>query len=333
MPLSGTIFDIKKYAIHDGPGIRTTVFFQGCPLTCWWCHNPESQSHRPVLFYRNSRCMLCGACVAVCPQHGIKLFPSTNGMDAGSENPGEGEDGKGRAITDRSICSRCGQCAAACYYGAREISGREMTPAEVMAEIERDLPFYDQSGGGVTFSGGEPLLQPAFLAALLGACKQMGIHTVVDTCGYAAWDVIEPLVGEVDLFLYDLKLMDDIRHMKYTGVSNRRVLSNLQRLSENAAQIEIRIPLIPGINDDAENLTQTAAFIAGLPDIAAIELIAYHHTAAAKYESLDLPYKLPEVAPPSIDDMEGAASFFDDIDVVVKISNSRPTASHYRSIP
>jgi len=301
MSLTGMIFDIKKYAIHDGPGIRTTVFFQGCPLSCWWCHNPESQSRRPMLLYRANRCVLCGTCVEICPQNGISI----NGV----------------ATTDRAKCDVCGECAQVCYYGAREVSGREMSVAEVLAEIERDVPFYDQSGGGVTFSGGEPLLQRRFLAELLRECKGREIHTVVDTSGLAAWDVIYDIRDDVGLFLYDLKLMDNERHKQTTGVSNELILSNLKRLAESGSQIFVRIPLIPGINDDAENLAQSAAFIAALPNITGVELMGYHEIAAAKYEALGMDYPLPGTSPPDEAAMLAAARFFDNQGLNVKISN------------
>lgn len=300
MPFIGTIFDIKKYAIHDGPGIRTTVFLQGCPLSCWWCHNPESQPRHPVLLYRANRCVLCGTCVQVCPQNGISIG--------------------GVASTDRSRCDVCGECAEICYHGAREVSGREMTVAEVLAEIKRDVPFYDHSGGGVTFSGGEPLLQRSFLAALLRESKACEIHTVVDTSGLAAWDVIESIRNDVDLFLYDLKMMDDRRHKQYTGVSNELILSNLRRLAECGSQIEIRIPLIPGINDDKENLRKSAAFISGLPNITGIELMGYHDIAAAKYEALGKVYPLLDTAPPTETDMQEAARYFENEGLSIKIS-------------
>jgi pyruvate formate lyase activating enzyme len=300
--ITGTIFDIKKYAIHDGPGIRTTVFFQGCPLSCWWCHNPESQSRRPVLLYRPNRCVLCGTCVDECPQNGIAIRP----------HPNPTPNGRGAfATTNPAKCDVCGKCADACYYGAREISGKEMSVTEVLAEIERDVPFFDQSGGGVTFSGGEPLLQRQFLATLLKECKKREIHTVVDTSGFAAWEVIEGIRNDVDLFLYDLKLMDDERHKKYTGVSNKLVLRNLKHLAKSDTQTMVRIPLIPGVNNDEDNLRQSAAFITGLPNSPSVELVGYHDTATAKYESINKTYQFPHTAPPSEDDMLQAAGVFE----------------------
>jgi pyruvate formate lyase activating enzyme len=224
---SGLIFDIKKYSIHDGPGIRTTLFLKGCPLACAWCHNPESQSSKPEMIFREQRCIRCGVCLTACPRRAI----TWNG------------DGP---LTDWAACQPCDACVTACYAEARERIGREMTVAQALAEIERDRAFYDESGGGVTFSGGEPLMQSDFLAALLHACKAQDLHTAVDTCGFAAWETLDKVRGEVDLFLYDLKLMDDARHRAFTGVSNAPILANLQALSRLGHNLLIRIPLVPG---------------------------------------------------------------------------------------
>ncbi|MFN2236766.1 MAG: glycyl-radical enzyme activating protein [Anaerolineales bacterium] len=303
--LTGTIFDIKKYAIHDGPGIRTTVFFQGCPLSCWWCHNPESQSRSPVLLYRANRCVFCATCVEICPQNGIEIMLSLDGKIA---------------TTDRTKCDVCGECAEACYYGAREVSGREMTVEDVLAEIERDVPFYDQSGGGVTFSGGEPLLQRSFLFELLRECKLREINTVVDTSGFAAWDTLDRIRTYVDLFLYDIKMIDNERHKIYTGVSNQLILQNLKRLAWSGAHIQIRMPLIPEINDDVDNLKGMAVFLAELPNISSVELMAYHQIAEAKYQALGMEYHLKETSPPSKTAMLAAAQYFVDAGLKVKIS-------------
>ena len=276
----GIVFDIKKFSIHDGPGIRTTVFFKGCPLNCWWCHNPESQAAEPELMVRPGRCIRCGACVDACPQRAISC-----------------QDGA--VSTDLLRCTRCGTCVEACTAEAREIVGREMSVDQVMAEIERDVPFYDESGGGVTFSGGEPLAQPDFLLALLRACREKEIHTALDTCGFAPWEVLDGVREHVDLFLYDLKVMDDARHRTMTGVSNARILENLRALSQAGHEIVLRVPIIPGVNDDQEDVRQIGQFAASLPDLRRVDLLPYHQTAAQKYERLHKAYRLPETCPPS----------------------------------
>ncbi|HLO32344.1 MAG TPA: glycyl-radical enzyme activating protein [Anaerolineales bacterium] len=297
---TGRIFDIKKYAIHDGPGIRTTVFFQGCPLSCWWCHNPESQPRMSALIYRANRCIVCGECAAVCPHNAIHI--------------------NDRAVTDRSKCDVCGTCAETCYQRAREVSGREVTVGEVMAEIERDVPFYDQSGGGVTFSGGEPLIQRSFLFALLRLCREREIHTVVDTSGYTTWKALESICQLVDLFLYDLKLMDEKRHLQYTGVSNRPILNNLKLLAEHGHSIHVRIPLVPGVNDDDENLRRSGELLGSLPNLSGVELMGYHDIAAAKYEALGLAYRLSETKPPSAERVQRAVTLLEEYGLKVKPS-------------
>lgn len=285
--LTGTIFDIKRYALHDGPGIRTTVFLKGCPLACWWCHNPESQAPETELLVRANRCTRCGACAEICPQDAIHLEATTS-------------------MTDRARCERCGRCVEICFSGARDLVGREISLAELLREVERDTPFHDASGGGVTFSGGEPLLQAEFLAAALSACRERDIHTVVDTCGYAPWEAFEGLRRDVQLFLYDLKLLDDDRHVRYTGVSNALILRNLRILSERGARIIVRVPLIPGVNDDVESLQQLGAFMASLPQRHPVELLGYHDIAGAKYAALGREYSLANVPVPAPEALERA---------------------------
>jgi len=281
---SGILFDFKKFSLHDGPGIRTTVFLKGCPLRCAWCHNPESISPAVELHYWPERCILCGECVEACPEKALSLTDHT-------------------LLKDRARCARCGRCAAACPAEAWQQIGREMSLAEVMAEIEKDLPFYDESGGGVTFSGGEPLLQPDFLAEALRACKAIGLHTAVDTSGHTGWKNLARVLPDADLFLYDLKLIDGARHRQFTGVPNDMILKNLRDLAAAGSQIIIRIPIIPGITDDRANLEGTARFLRELDSIHRVDLLPYHRIAAGKYARMGLSYSLPDTAPPSAERM------------------------------
>ncbi len=291
MSQTGTVFDIKRFAIHDGPGIRTTVFLKGCPLSCPWCHNPESQSVAPELFLRPARCIQCGSCVSVCPHDAVVLE-------------------KGATVTFRERCELCGACAEACHAEARLIIGREMGVAEVVSEVERDVPFYEQSGGGVTFSGGEPLFQPKFLVAALRACKNRGLHTAVDTCGLADWDTVEGVRSYVDLFLYDLRLMDDGEHERLTGESNATILRNLTLLSEKGERITLRVPVIPGVNDDDANLQELAEFAEKLPNLDEVEILAYHRIGVEKYGRLGREYGLGEIEPPREKQLRNVAQIF-----------------------
>jgi pyruvate formate lyase activating enzyme len=278
--ITGIIFDIKKFSIHDGPGIRTTIFLKGCPLGCWWCHNPEGQAQQPELILRPKRCIGCSACLEVCERDAIVL--------------------EGDVIsTQRERCKACGACVEVCYTEARQLVGRRMTVDQVMDEIQRDVAFYDQSSGGVTFSGGEPLAQPEFLHALLRACKARGLHTTLDTCGFATWDVLDGVREDVDLFLYDLKLADDARHRTFTGVSNEPILANLHSLSRRGHHIVLRVPIIPGINDDEENLQQIAMLAAALPSLERVELLPYHGMGRDKYRRLGKVWRMAEVDPPT----------------------------------
>jgi pyruvate formate lyase activating enzyme len=236
------------------------------------------------MFYRQNRCLRCGACLVAC-EHGAI---SRNGD---------------KILTDDTRCSRCGTCVEVCYAEAREIVGREMTVPQVMAEIERDVTFYDESGGGVTISGGEPLMQPEFLLALLQACERAEFHTALDTCGLAPWRTLDTVREYVDLFLYDLKLLDDVQHRRFTGMSNETILANLRALSREGHTIILRIPIIPGINDNEPTLNQIAEFAATLPHLAGVNLLPYHPTASDKYDRLGRVYELPDAHPPSTKDM------------------------------
>jgi pyruvate formate lyase activating enzyme len=278
---TGIVFDTKRFSIHDGPGIRTTIFLKGCPLHCLWCHNPESQSPHPDVMLRPSRCIACHACLDECLQGAISI----NSSDA--------------INTDLNLCVRCGACTEVCYAEAREMIGKEMTVAQVMAEFERDLSFYDESGGGVTFSGGEPLLQRDFVLALLQECKRKEIRTAVDTSGAVSWQNLDRVRPFTDLFLYDLKHMDEAAHKKLTGVSNQRILDNLRQLSAHGHNIILRFAIIPGCNDSDDNIRRTGEFAAGLPQRHPIAILPYHATATDKYQRLNRPYQLPDIQPPS----------------------------------
>jgi len=241
---SGIIFDIKKYAVHDGPGIRTTVFFKGCPMQCWWCHNPESRASDPQIIQ--------------------KIIERANGSSS---------------VEEAKI-------------------GRKVPVQEVMAEILKDRIFYDESGGGVTFSGGEPLLQADFLSESLDFCHEEGIHAAVDTCGYAEKKVFSKIIDKTDLFLYDLKLMDDALHKKYTGVSNQLVLENLRMISEAGKPVQVRVPIIPGITDTKENLSDMIKFISEINNIQEVNLLPYHKIGSHKYQRLGMSYKMDGVEKP-----------------------------------
>ncbi|MCX6027918.1 MAG: glycyl-radical enzyme activating protein [Chloroflexi bacterium] len=295
---SGVVFDIRKYSIHDGPGIRTAVFLKGCPLACWWCHNPESQSPEPEMIVRASRCIRCGACVAACPEDAITWPEKRPRMNADERGLiVSGDAGNDAPVTDWDRCERCGICADACFADARERIGREMTVDAVMAEVVRDVAFYDESGGGMTLSGGEPLAQWEFTLALLRACKARGIHTTLDTCGFASWSVLDQVRPYVDLFLYDLKLLDDVRHREVTGAPVGPILANLRALSERGHAIRLRVPVIPGINDDDDSIRHIAAFAASLPRLDGIDLLPYHAIAADKYARMNRPYRLADARP------------------------------------
>lgn len=277
---TGRIFDIMKYSIHDGPGIRTTVFFKGCPLRCWWCHNPESQSTAPELMLWPDRCIACGECLQVCAHGAVSQVG-------------------GAIVTNPDRCQDCLTCVGVCYSGARSAAGRTASVDEVMAEVAKDAIFYDESGGGVTFSGGEPLMQPDFLAALLERCKAREYRTAVETSGYGKLNDLLRVSDLVDLFLYDVKLMDEAAHRTYTGVSNRFILGNLRELSRQHANIHVRIPVIPGVNDSPANLAATGRFVADLPGVREIHLLPYHTAGAQKYRRLARTYELPDTQPPN----------------------------------
>lgn len=277
----GVIFNIQPYSIHDGPGIRTTVFLKGCPLRCVWCQNPESQAWLPQIFFDIEKCRGCGKCVQSCPEGAIEIY-------------------EGRSRTNRKICKGTGKCAQVCPNEARNLMGRSVTAGEVFGEIAGDKIFYEGSGGGVTLGGGEPLASPEFTVSLLRLCKNAGIHTALDTCGYAKWETITRVLSYVDMVLYDLKHMDPVAHKECTGVSNDLILDNARRIHhELSVPILVRVPVIPGYNDSFENIQATARFVAmELGTSTNVHLLPYHRLGEVKYTRLEKPGNPISIEPP-----------------------------------
>jgi len=283
---SGLVTNIQRFSIHDGPGIRTTVFLKGCNLRCFWCHNPETLALRPELQFYPDRCIGCGACLEAWP-HGAHVL-----LD-------------GQRAFRRDLCQGCGTCAETCYAQALVLVGKRMTVDEVLAEVLRDLPFYETSGGGVTLSGGEPLLQPQFTRALLQACKAAGVHTTVQTCAATSWAHLRSILAWVDLFLIDIKVLDPVAHRQCTGQSNRRILENIRRLAETSTPLVFRIPVIPGVNDRPETIAEIARFVSTLRTPAlTVELVPFHRLATDKYRSLGWTYQAAELCPLSTEAMD-----------------------------
>lgn len=267
MEPEGMVFDVKRYAIHDGPGIRTTVFLKGCPLRCPWCHNPEGMSPGQQIGWRAERCLGCHACREMCPRGAIGF---TGDM----------------LVIEKSKCDLCGRCVEVCYPEALELVGERVSVAEIIRRIERDTVFYEQSGGGVTFSGGEPLMQPDFLSSVLRECKMRGVHTAIDTSGYADPDVIDLIGDDVDLFLWDVKMVDGAGHERHTGVPNSMILENLRLLAQHGKRIILRVAIIPGITDSEDNISRIGEFAASLGAVESLDLLPYHRAGVAKSRRL-----------------------------------------------
>jgi pyruvate formate lyase activating enzyme len=277
--IQGSIFNLQRFSLQDGPGLRSTVFMKGCPLTCLWCHNPESQARGPEFLRQENRCMHCGLC---------------------SEDDLAGRSA--RMMADHDV--------AACPTGAMQKVGQCVEAAALVKQLLRDRVFFDESGGGVTFSGGEPLMQPSFLNESLARLRAEGVHTALDTCGFAPWSTLRDAAGLASLVLYDLKLMDDARHREATGQSNQAILENLRALCGVHHEIWIRVPVIPGLNDDEANLEAAARFLAPLAGIRQVDLLPYHRTGEAKFARVGRDYPLAGLTPPTPECMETLAGIF-----------------------
>jgi pyruvate formate lyase activating enzyme len=282
----GFIYDLQRFAIHDGPGIRTLVYMKGCPLKCLWCSSPQTQKSKPEIMRNEINCQMCGRCVDICPDHLITISD------------------EGEIFYDRKLCKVCGKCVEACPNQALKLIGYHVTTEELYKEVNKDSPFYRRSDGGVTVGGGEPTMQIDFVADFLKRCKQTYIHTAIETCGYVKWEKMENLLNYVDLVYIDIKHMDPAVHKELTGVSNELILENAKKISEIKPMI-IRIPTIPGLNDSEKNITATARFAAGLGDnLKRIDLLPYHKFGTQTYSRIGMEYKLPDVEPPSEDHMK-----------------------------
>ena len=297
---SGLVFNIQKYSVQDGPGIRTTVFLKGCPLHCAWCHNPESISAARELVVIETRCLVCGECRKACR--------------FGSIIPGDSV-----LPTQNDPCAWCGECVDACPTEARQMVGQSLTERQVLDIILQDRIFYEESGGGATFSGGEPLAQAPFLKSLLLGCRAQGIHTAVDTSGMGRLQALLEIAPLTDLFLYDLKLLDEVRHRQHTGVSNRLILENLQALGSRHRNIWVRVPIIPGINDQTSDLQAIADFAAGVGGVRQVNLLPFHQHGAHKAHRLGQSPLLSELAPPSPALLQSAMEIFQRAGLVTKI--------------
>ncbi len=289
------ITNIQKYSIHDGDGIRTTVFFKGCPLKCQWCHNPETQRFEKELQYDREKCLGCGACAKVCPQAAITMV-------------------EGKPLLDRSLCNLCGKCEVYCPEGIRETVGQEYPVKALVKELMKDRMFYEQSGGGVTLSGGEVMTMSSdYIVAIAKELQKEEITLTIDTCGYVPFKKFEAILPYVNTFLYDVKVMDPELHKKYIGVDNQLILENLVKLSEAGARIYIRIPTVKEVNGNEKNMLDTIQFLKEHNITPAqVNLLTYHNTGSSKYPKLDMEYQGNDLHAPSKEEMEGFVKLFKD---------------------
>jgi len=267
--MEGLVFDIQRFSIHDGPGIRTIVFLKGCPLSCRWCSNPESQKLKPVIMYQEMNCIHCGRCIVACKKGAISI--------------------NNKGFINRDICTACGECVNVCPASALTMKGRKMTVEQVVKELKKDATTYRRSGGGITLSGGEPLVQSDFSKEIFKACKAQGWHTAIETTGYAKAEIIEKVFPYVDLALMDIKNIDSNIHKEYTGVSNEIILENVKRVSK-ITKVIVRVPVIPEFNSSDESIFKISKFVKTLNNIDTIHLLPYHTYGQNKYELLGREY-------------------------------------------
>ncbi len=289
--LKGHVFHIQRFSLDDGPGIRTTVFLKGCNLECIWCHNPESIAFEQQVRFFAHKCIACRACLQHCPSQAHSIQ----------------EDQK---VFLRERCSVCGACSSFCPTGALELCGEWMTVEAVLETIQRDMPFYKRSGGGITLSGGEPLLQQAFVRELLISCKSLGLHTAIDTAGHLPRDTFEAVLPYTDLFLYDLKALSANLHKRITGRDNTRIQENLQWLAQQSVPLWVRIPIIPGINDSPEEMERVATYLKNTAGVEKVELLPFHPMGEGKYDSLGKPYRCNNIAAPNAEQVAQIAQLF-----------------------
>ncbi len=293
---SGIIFNIQKFSVHDGPGIRTTVFMKGCPLRCRWCSNAESMNPEPEIGIIIDNCNLCGKCADICSENAVTLDNDS-------------------IVFDRDRCTACGECVNVCAPEALTVYGKTVTVKDVFNEVKKDKSFFEGSNGGVTASGGEPLRQADFVASLFKMCREAGIGTCLDTCGYAPSEELEKVLHFTDYVLYDIKLIDSGLHKKYTGVSNELILHNAKIVTESEAEMLCRIPLIKDVNDTANNISETARFLGTLGKDIGIELLPYHRLGTAKYKTLDRTYPGEALRTPTDEEVEAVRKIFEEYSV------------------
>lgn len=274
--LKANVSNIQRSSVHDGPGLRTVIFFLKCPLRCKWCQNPETLSGVPRLMFAVQNCAGCGACIPACPEHAVA------------------PDESGGIVTDMGKCRHCFACAGECYFDARKPSGKEYTVSALFRELRKDEVVFKTSGGGVTLSGGEPTQQIEFCGALLTLCKDAGIHTAMETCGFVPWEKLSTLLDKVDLFLYDIKTANAAASRRWTGVDNALILSNAEKLAAAGANLVMRVPLIPGMNDTDEAFGEIVAFCRRLPGVNEMHILPFHQVGASKYDMLGAFYELTD---------------------------------------